>query len=119
MSVLLFAQLSTRFNVLFAKVFARCSMHMCMVVHPAFQFLLKHSFHASVNYYFGWQAMGIWSGLTEMACGYVATALVMLMSPALFPILAIIVPVRCHSSPLCPLISGVLYPAAHTCTLLA
>ena len=45
------------------------------------------------------QVMGIWSGLGEVAYGYVATALVMLMSPALFPTLAIIVPVRSHASP--------------------
>lgn len=40
------------------------------------------------------QVMGIWSGLVGMSGGYVATALVMLMSPVFFPVLAIIAPVR-------------------------
>ena len=37
--------------------------------------------------------MGIWSGLVGMEGGYVATALVMLMSPVFFPVLVIIAPV--------------------------
>ena len=39
-----------------------------------------------------------------MAGGYVATALVMLMSPVFFPVLAIIAPVRSHA-PRAPLLA--------------
>ena len=44
-----------------------------------------------------WQVMGIWSGLAGVDGGYVATALVMLMSPVFFPVLAIIAPVRSYA----------------------
>ena len=46
------------------------------------------------------QVMGIWSGLAGVDGGYVATALVMLMSPVFFPVLAIIAPVRSYAGPL-------------------
>jgi hypothetical protein len=38
--------------------------------------------------------MGIWGGLVGQDGGYVAAALVMLMSPVFFPVLPIIAPVR-------------------------
>ena len=43
--------------------------------------------------------MGNWDGLADMPCGYVATALVMLMSPAFFSVLPIMLPVRSHAFP--------------------